>query len=63
MKKVRLKNDVHSVFYDKKGGQPMLLGKRNELVTLIADHQNVWIVENKNKDRYPVNVESLIIQD
>ena len=71
----KLNSDVLSCFHgrqeipDKKarGGVRIengqkIYGVKNEEVELVADHGNVWIVENKKGIRYPVNVSKLNIQ-
>jgi hypothetical protein len=61
-RKAKLSCDVLSAKYESKG-VPKVYGKKGEEVELISNYGgNVWIVENKKKDRYPVNVLELIIQ-
>lgn len=60
--KAKLKCDVFSSFGEKKGERTQY-GKKNEEVSLVASHDNMWIVENKKKFRYPVNVDDLIINE
>lgn len=56
--KGKLKCDVFSSFGEKKGERKQY-GKKDEEVILVALYNNVWIVENKKKVRYPVNVYEL----
>lgn len=60
--KAKLKSDVFSSFGEKKG-ERTLYGKKNEEVFLIVLHDNMWIVENQKRVRYPVNVDELIIEE
>lgn len=60
--KGKLKSDVFSSFGEKKGERKQY-GKKDEEVILVALYNNVWIVENKKKVRYPVNVNELIITE
>jgi hypothetical protein len=56
----KITRDVLSVFRDRKG-IPVILLKRGERVTLMADHDNVKIVEDSRGKRHPVNIDSLEI--
>lgn len=38
-------------------------GKAGDLVTLVAEHGEVWIVEGSNRQRFPVAVKELADQD
>lgn len=60
--KAKLNCDVFSSFGEKKGERTQY-GKKNEEVTLIVRHDNMWIVENQKRVRYPVNEDELIINE
>lgn len=71
--KATLLTDILSNFYsrqetvDNKGkvkmeSGPRVYGKRGEEVRIVADYENVVIVENKSLFRYPVKREELEIK-
>ena len=41
------------------GGKKIVYGKKSEIVTLIAPHGEVLIVQSKNGERFPVRIEKL----
>lgn len=47
-----LSSDITSQFNRKE-----IYGYKGEKVTLISDRGNIWIMENKNGQRFPVNAE------
>ena len=62
--KAKLSEDIYSIFYNGKTGanrERILLGRKGEGVTIISDHDNVLIVEGKNKNRYPVKKTKIIL--
>lgn len=58
-KKYLLSEDILSNYFDKRGGKPIVYGKRGEKVTEISNCGNVLIVENKDGNRFPVSVEKV----
>ena len=64
LKVPKLSEDIYSNFYNGKTGanrERILFGRKGEEVIIIADHDNVVIVEGKNKNRYPVKKEKIIL--
>jgi hypothetical protein len=60
----KLSEDIYSLFYNRKTGsnkERILFGRKGEEVTIISDHDNVLIVEGKNKNRYPIKKTKIIL--
>ncbi len=55
----RLRNDELSNFSDSKG-KTKVYGKKNDVVTEVADYGNVMIVEGKDGIKYPAVKTNLI---
>ena len=57
--KARLNCDIISAFRESKS-KFKLYGKKNEEVSIVADHSGILIVENKSKERYAVKTDEVI---
>jgi formylmethanofuran dehydrogenase subunit D len=53
-----ISSNQYSMFH--KSGKPALVASKGEKVKLIAEHGDILIVENSNKDRFSVNVKFII---
>lgn len=43
-----------------KAAKPIIYARKGEPVTLIADRGNVWIMEDRNGNRFPVNKNHIV---
>lgn len=60
----KLSEDVYSHFYNGKTGanrQFEKYGSKGDEVRIIADHDNIVIVEDKSGNKYPVKKEKILI--
>lgn len=58
MRQYIILSNQYSMFH--KGGKPALVASKGEKVMLIAEHGEIFIVENSNRERFPVNVKFII---